>query len=194
MSPRAYTLGKRTASVEGTRRRVLEAAIATYREVGFRNASVQAIARRADVAAGTVAYHFPDADALVESALAQVLAELELPKPEDFKGKRSERVVALVRAMYAFYAKSADWYPWYERERDAVPALAKMEKRYQRQVGALVGAVVGPLARDERTMAAISLVLSPGTLGSLQRAGLTPEQSADLACELLLPWLDRRSR
>jgi hypothetical protein len=97
----------------------------------------------------------------VEAALAQVLADLELPKPEDFTGKRSERVVALVRAMYAFYAKGADWYPWLERDRDAVPALARMEKHFERQFGALVGAVVGPLARDKKTMAAISLVLSP---------------------------------
>jgi hypothetical protein len=54
MSPRAYTLGKRTALVEDTRRRVLEAAIATYARSASATRSVQAIARRADVAAGTV--------------------------------------------------------------------------------------------------------------------------------------------
>ena len=58
MSPRAYRLGVRTAAVADTRARVVAAARAMFADGGFHRASLEEIARRADVARATVYHQF----------------------------------------------------------------------------------------------------------------------------------------
>ena len=50
---RRYTLGKRGASQAETRRRIVEAALRLYREVGVDGATVPAVARAADATSST---------------------------------------------------------------------------------------------------------------------------------------------
>lgn len=58
MSPRAYRLGARTAAVADTRARVVAAAREMFADGGFHRASLDEIARRADVARATVYHQF----------------------------------------------------------------------------------------------------------------------------------------
>ena len=59
MSPRQYQMGKRREQVDESRRRVLDAARALLREGGSYTAfTVDAVAKRADVARATVYYQF----------------------------------------------------------------------------------------------------------------------------------------
>jgi AcrR family transcriptional regulator len=58
VSPRAYRLGARTAAVADTRARVVAAARAMFADGGFHRASLDVIARRADVARATVYHQF----------------------------------------------------------------------------------------------------------------------------------------
>jgi AcrR family transcriptional regulator len=61
--PRSYSMGRRTQAVTATRQRILDAALALYQEQGIAAATMQDVARRADVAPGTVANHFRTAAA-----------------------------------------------------------------------------------------------------------------------------------
>ncbi|MFF2555272.1 TetR/AcrR family transcriptional regulator [Nocardia sp. NPDC058058] len=68
MSPRQYNLGKRTAQIEQSRRQVLDAA----REVlggadNYTGFTLDAIAKRADVARATVYYQFKSKTGLLEA-------------------------------------------------------------------------------------------------------------------------------
>jgi AcrR family transcriptional regulator len=73
MSPRPYRLGQREAAVAQTRDRVLDAARSLFAEAGFHGASLEEVARRADVARKTVYYQFGSKRGL----LAAVVADLE---------------------------------------------------------------------------------------------------------------------
>ncbi len=69
MSPRAYALGKRQAAVEQTRSRILAATRALLAESGF--TSLEAIARRADVARKTVYYQFGSKLGLLDALITE---------------------------------------------------------------------------------------------------------------------------
>lgn len=76
MSPRPYTLGRRQDQVEATRAQTLEGARAILRDVtDLRAFTIDAVARQADVARGTVYYQFGSKTGLLE-ALCDHLAQL----------------------------------------------------------------------------------------------------------------------
>ena len=70
MSPRPYQLGLRGASVSKTRGRVLSAARELFVEGGFYSASVDEIARRADVARATIYHQFGSKLGVLEAVIA----------------------------------------------------------------------------------------------------------------------------
>jgi AcrR family transcriptional regulator len=75
MSPRPYDLGRRREQIDENRRRVLDAAHALLAEsTSFTAFTVDAVARRADVARATVYYQFGSKSGLLE-ALCDALAE-----------------------------------------------------------------------------------------------------------------------
>lgn len=75
MSPRPYQLGKRKDQVDESRQRVLDAARALLAEAtGYSSFTVDAVAKKADVARATVYYQFETKTGLLE-ALCDALAE-----------------------------------------------------------------------------------------------------------------------
>lgn len=75
MSPRPYRLGRREASVEETRERVITAARETFSEEGFFQASLDDVATRAGVARATVYYQFKSKFGLLEASIEGTLEE-----------------------------------------------------------------------------------------------------------------------
>ncbi|MFI1919917.1 TetR/AcrR family transcriptional regulator [Nocardia sp. NPDC020380] len=68
MSPRPYNLGKRTAQIEQSRRQVLDAARALLGQADtYTGFTVDAVAKRADVARATVYYQFGSKTGLLEA-------------------------------------------------------------------------------------------------------------------------------
>ncbi|WP_040807843.1 TetR/AcrR family transcriptional regulator [Nocardia concava] len=68
MSPRQYNLGKRTAQVELSRRQVLDAARSLLGESdSYTGFTLDAVAKRADVARATVYYQFKSKTGLLEA-------------------------------------------------------------------------------------------------------------------------------
>jgi AcrR family transcriptional regulator len=99
MSPRKYTLGKRTVAIAETRQRIIDAAIAIYQEKGISNTSMQDVARRADVAPGTVLNHFPTPDDIVSAVVVHLTTVLRVPGEEIFVGLNTvdQRIAKLIR-------------------------------------------------------------------------------------------------
>lgn len=77
------------ARAQRTRERILQAAMACYREVGVRDATLASIAARADSTKPTVYAHFGSKDGLFDAVVIAVTAELGTEPWTPFDPKRS---------------------------------------------------------------------------------------------------------
>lgn len=78
--PRPYSMGRRAQLTAATRERVLRAALDLIVEVGPDATTLQAVAERADVAPGTIYYHFSSRDQLLAAAYDMLRLEWEEQK------------------------------------------------------------------------------------------------------------------
>jgi AcrR family transcriptional regulator len=193
--PRRYTLGKREEAKAETRERIVAAAIRLYREVGFGDASVVAIARAADVAPATVRNHFPGPSDLADATADAVLVALDMPDVSMFDGLEAvgDRVRRLVTALSDFYERGTEWWQIRQRDRDLSQAWASQEIRYEARRVELVRAALQPLGRDEDAVAVLSTVVET-TYFSLRAAGASAGTTVATILDLVLPWLERRRR
>jgi len=194
--PRPYKLGRRATSVAATHDRILEAALALYQEQGVSATTMLDVARRADVAPGTVANHFGSPDALATAVGERVLHDLEMPTPSIVDGidDRRERVRMVCQSLASFYVRSEPWWRVSQREPGGTVAVwAEAERRYEQSFEALVRAMLGRTAADdpEAVLVASSLV-DPHLVGALMIAGRAPDAAADLVADVTNTWLDTR--
>lgn len=95
-----------------TRRNILDAAKELYSNPKNSDAPISRLARLAGVAEGTVFVHFPDKPSLLaatfQDEIEQALAEAWAGLPTD--GRCLDKLMGLVRPLYAFYAKRPAFY------------------------------------------------------------------------------------
>jgi AcrR family transcriptional regulator len=187
MAPRSYTLGRRAETSTATRRRILDATLELYKEVGIGATTLTAVAGRADVARGTVLNHFGSAEGLLGATVDRILDELDLPDDRIFEGlpSRDDRIRAYVAAMIAFQQRTSHLWPIFENELQR-PEVQEREATYWAALARLQATALGePLATDARANATLTGVIHPATVGtflwSFEQAGLDP----DLALPLL---------
>ena len=193
---RPYRLGKREASANETRRRVLEAATAEYAINGIEKTSMQAVARRADVAAGTVLYHYPTPDDLAEAVIDQWVKDLEMPGSDliDPGADLEERITVLVDVVFGLYERS-DWtYKIYQKSPNH-PSFAKGFELWQASLSGLMAAALGDRALGDRmtnsaTTSVVSVLIDPGFRGTLLSRGLEETAARDATTKLILGWLE----
>jgi AcrR family transcriptional regulator len=192
--PRKYELGKRAVQQAETRRRILEAARDLYLEQGVSSTTMLDIARRADVAPGTVANHFGSTAALATELTTTLLADLHMPTPDVFDGvdRLPDRIGLLVRELNAFFTRTQPWWVAAQRERTEVGFWADAEARFYADLDTLVRAALGPLADDADAVAVVTTVLGRWVIGSLQATGRSEETSVALVTDLLAAWLVTR--
>lgn len=189
---RPYRLGKRQASVDETRRRILDAATLEFAENGIPDTSMQAVARRADVAPGTVLYHYPAPDDLVEATVERWIDEMKAPSPEaiDTEAPLEERVASLVVELYGLYERSEHAYRIYSKSPDH-PVLKRYEKWWYDNVNLMIIRALADRAAEPEVMQVVSVLVNPGFRGTLTMSGITPERSVEIATTLVLSWLSR---
>jgi AcrR family transcriptional regulator len=201
VTPRKYTMDKRRAAVEATRRRILEATLALHAQKGIFGTSWQDIARRADVSVGTVYKHFPSLEELVPACGELVYAITRPPSlddaPEIFAGAGSieERLERLVSELFDFYERGAPYIETDFQER-RLPAVAEWEAYMRDTIAGLVREALDPAGPDERAVQAMSALLDFSTYKSFLDRDIQKDQAAKTMNEVLLCWLDcsRRDR
>lgn len=187
MSPRRYSMEVRAGRAARTRERILDAALDTYRDTGIGAASLQAIARRAEVSAATVLNHFGSADELARVVVARLTDTLRIPDDRDWPERgRPQRVRRLVREMFAFYDRSAPWFEVFRSDLGKDPVLSDGEAAYWQAIGELYGRVFGAALGVERVRGAAFGLTHPATLTALRGAGLALEDAADLVADTLV--------
>jgi AcrR family transcriptional regulator len=192
--PRRYSLGKRAIQQADTRRRIVDAALELYQEQGVTGTTMQDIARRADVAPGTVANHFGSLDALATEVIARILGDLQMPTLDIFDGIEglADRIRLLIHELAGFFDRSDAWWRASQRE-PGVALWTEAEQRFYRELDALIKAALGPLAEDEDAVAVITTVLGTWVIGGLEATGRSQAQAADLVSDLFVAWLAPRA-
>ena len=195
MTPRKYTMDKRKAAVEETRRRILEATLALHSEKGILGTSWQDIARRADVSVGTVYKHFPSLDELVPACGELMYAITRPPSlddtPEIFAGAGSleERLDRLVSELFDFYERGAPYIETDFQERQ-LPAVQEWEAHVRATIAGLAREALQPVESDEETVQAVSALLDFSTFKSFKDREIPKEGAAKTINEVLLCWID----
>jgi AcrR family transcriptional regulator len=97
--------GKTTPKSEETRARILEAALATFRERGFERATMREIAEAAQVATGAAYYYFDSKDAIVMAFYARAQEELRPEVERLLQGARTfeARVRGIIEGKLAYF-------------------------------------------------------------------------------------------
>jgi AcrR family transcriptional regulator len=194
--PRKYRMGKRAEEVARTRERIVEAAMSLYLEQPVAMTSMADVARRADVAPGTVLNHFATQDDLAEVVVEALVLRLEAPSREIFDGHDdvAARVTALAWSLAGFFERAEPWFGVHEREHRQVRAFEEGARRFDERVDALIREAIGGKA-GERAILVVRTLMSAPVFRSLRRYGaLSSSAAADLVSEIVLSWLDASTR
>src|SRR5918998_2563648 len=195
LAPRKYTMNKRRAAVEETRRRILEATLALHSEKGIFGTSWQDIAQRADVSVGTVYKHFPSLDELVPACGELMYAITRPPSledaPEIFAGADSleERLERLISELFDFYERGARYIETDFQERQ-LPMVQEWEAQMRATITGLVREALLPVGPDEGTVQVVSALLDFSTFKSFLDRDIQKEQAAKTMNEVLLCWIN----
>jgi len=186
---------RRAAANAETRRRIVDAAIALHAQKGVLGTSWPDIAKRADVALGTVYRHFPSLDQLVPACTSENALRTKPPGPSILIGltRPQERIGQFVQELFAFYGRTAPWTPRAGIDRHEIPVLDSILSRREAALKALVEETLGPLRRRRHALEAALALTDFGVWRSLTHSGLSTEAAARLITEMLMTWLTRRS-
>ena len=201
MAPRRYRMGRRQASAEETRQRILEATLSLHTEKGIFGTSWQDIAARADVSVGTVYKNFPDLDALVPACGALLMERTRPPAAED--GPRiigdavglEPRLQRVAAELFAFYERAGASLKIDARER-ALPAVREWEAYLRSTIAALVELAAAPANPSDAAIRLIGALFDPATFDAMRTRGIKPGDAAAAVSAMATGWLEtgRRDR
>jgi AcrR family transcriptional regulator len=139
------------------RRRIIEAAWRLALKQGLRGVTMEALAREASVAKGTLYAHFSDKDAVFDGVVADLLVELAAAFDRGMAGEGAvaERIGAALAGKYDVIARAIEGSPHAGEILDAhhryAPRVAAFDRRVEDEVAAALAkagvAEPGELAR-----------------------------------------------
>ncbi|MFP3880872.1 MAG: TetR/AcrR family transcriptional regulator [Actinomycetota bacterium] len=128
-----------------------EAASLEYQENGVEETSMQAVARRAEVAPGTVLYHYPTPESLAKTVVESWPQSMEPPTPDaiDEKAPLEERVTQLARELFRLYERTGHLYRVYQQSPDH-PSTQKASRWWFENVHEMLVRALGRPRRGSR--------------------------------------------
>jgi AcrR family transcriptional regulator len=192
MAPRKYQMDRRKAAAEDTRGRIVEAAVGLHAEKGALATTWQDIARRADVAVGTVYHHFPSLHELLPACTGYGLERHPPPSAEMLEGVvgTAARVRRVVAAWFSFYDATAPWLRWYGNAPNYHPVMRQAQDRWEAWRKGQLEEALGPNARQPLIRVLMTLT-EFSVWPSLATAGLSTEAAAEEISGVLNTWLDK---
>jgi AcrR family transcriptional regulator len=182
MAKRSYTLGKRAAKQEETRRRIVDAAVELHETLGPARTTISAIAERASVERLTVYRHFPTEEAIF-TACSGRYEELH-PFPDSSEwfqiSDPEERLLRALESLYDYYESVAPMLTKVLRDAPEVPSMDDAVGRAQEMIGKFTRDALDPAT--ERSMEiAVRLATSFDTWRHLsQLEGLSSAEAAEV--------------
>ena len=148
-----------------------------------------AVARRADVASGTVLYHYPEPETLADAVADRWIDQTDWPEVPPIPADTSleERVDLLLDTVYAMYETARPAADVYRKSPDH-PAVSKLQSAWDDQISETISSVLGGHVSDaDRPM--ISAILEGPFLSTLIRYGIQEDQLQGAASRLIVAWL-----
>lgn len=188
-------MGERTAQLDVTRGRIVEAAISLYTEQGISATTLRQIAQRSDVAPGTLRNHFPSRDMLDAAMVERLQIEAPLPELSIFEGATSieERLRGLVHVTGTFLDQAARLYRMWLREPMLSGPWAAAGAAYGARWDQLMRTALGPLADDPDALAVLRAVLHPSFFEGIRAGTRSTDEVSDIATAVITPWFGARS-
>ena len=186
---RPYRLGKRQASVDQTRRRILLAAVAEYEKNGIDDTTMLAVARRADVASGTVLYHYPESEALADAVVNMWIEEAELPDPPEVRDdlalpQKADLLVSTVFEMYDEDHPAANIY----LRNPQHPAMSKLQRFWEERLDEVVSSSLGTHLQ-EADKPLVMAIIGGQFLSNLARRGIPENELQETVSRLITAWI-----
>lgn len=182
---------------------ILKAATETFAAKGFGNASIDEIAGQAGVSKGAVYFHYKDKNALflasLENAMGQILQSVE-GIAFDLRVSAAERIQQLIRLMLERYIDHAEILSLLGMAsqptiQDLVPGVDGVLADFFEKIHLVAeasfqaGVVTGEFDREKAALGSalmLSMINSPGFVGSLQVSSQTVEKTSMLMADFLL--------
>ncbi|HMJ36130.1 MAG TPA: TetR/AcrR family transcriptional regulator [Baekduia sp.] len=171
-----------------TRDKIVRAALELVARGGYREAQVAAVARRAQVATGTVYRHFPSkADLLTE--VFRVASQHEVDAVAQAGGTTAQDRIAAAVETFACRALQGRRLAWALLAEPVDPAVEAERLAFRRAYAAVFAAVVadgiarGELPAQDASLTAAALVgaLGEALVGPLSPVGARPDEDALVA-------------
>ncbi len=195
MTPRRYDMGKRAAAVASTRQKIVEATLELHTNQGILATSWEDIAKRADVAVGTVYRHFPSLGELLPACGELTMARLGLPSEEHiaqlFEGlsTRRELLTRMVTELFVLYERAAAEILAIRRNRHDLPPVQEAHEWIESVIEGVVQHALVPLEADERVMRVVRALADVSVWEALKVRGITGEEAVDAMTEILDHWI-----
>ena len=170
------------------RRRIVEAAWRLALKQGLRGTTMEALAREAGVAKGTLYAHFSDKDAVFDGVVADLLVELAgaFDAGMGSDGAVAERIGAALAGKYGVVMRAIDGSPHAGEILDAhhrfAPRVAAFERRVESEVAA---ALARAGVADSAALARLVIGAAGGVARALPGAEAT-EGAIRLVCRRLI--------
>ena len=165
------------------RRRIVEAAWRLALRQGLRATTMEALAREAGVAKGTLYAHFPDKDAVFDGVVADLLVELAAAFDRGMRseGDIAERIGAALAGKYGVVMRMIEGSPHASEILDAHHRYAPRVAAFDRRVEDEVAAALAKAGVDDPTALARVVI---GAAGGVARA-LAGAEATDRAIRLV---------
>ncbi len=170
------------------RRRIIDAAWRLALRHGLRATTMEALAREAGVAKGTLYAHFPDKDAVFDGVVADLLVELAAAFDSGMRkdGAVAERIGAALAGKYGVIARAIEGSPHADEILDAHhrygPRVAAFDQRVESEVAAALDKAG---VADAAGLARIVIGAAGGVARALPGAEST-ERAIELVCLRLI--------
>jgi AcrR family transcriptional regulator len=170
------------------RRRIIEAAWRLALKNGLRATTMEALAREAGLAKGTLYAHFPDKEAVFDGVVGDHLVELAAAFDRGMAGKGpvAERIGAALAGKYGIVARALEGSPHAEEFLNEHYRFAARYEALDRRVETEVAAALAQAGVGEATtLARIVIGAAGGVLRALAGAEAT-DRAIRLVCRRLI--------
>jgi AcrR family transcriptional regulator len=170
------------------RRRIIEAAWRLALKHGLRATTMEALAREAGVAKGTLYAHFPDKEAVFDGVVADLLVELAAAFDRGMRseGAVAERIGAALAGKYGVVARAIEGSPHAGEILDAHHRFASRVAAFDRRVEGEVADVLAQAGvADPVALARVVIGAAGGVARALPGAEAT-ERAIRLVCRRLI--------
>jgi AcrR family transcriptional regulator len=185
---RPYRMGKRLEDIDGTRRRIVEAAVELHGTVGPVNTTISGVAAKAGVQRSTLYRHFPDEEALFGACTSHWFARHPWPRVEEWRVEddAAVRLERGLRELYRYYDENEQMMSNSFRDIAVMPTFVGESLRAQLDNMHAVLVEPWPRSDDHRLQIAIRHALHLHTWQSLASNGLRPSQASELMTAMVV--------